>query len=152
MSRRQCKICNDVSHLGRVSASALRKDVNPDVCRATAADREGAARTALLENSSRGAAAGDCAYSSRVPGAGLAASVPYAYAAAVGAASKGCISVDPCRKKTVRFNRDHGGCALTKDSGIDTSSSATLNEDLCLKVYTPPPLLTCHTPPSSLVF
>lgn len=76
---------------------------------------------------------GDCAYSSRVPGAGLAASVPYAYAAAVGAASKGCISVDPCRKKTVRFNRDHGGCALTKDSGIDTSSSATLNEDLCLK-------------------
>lgn len=68
-------------------------------------------------------------------GACPAASVPYAYAA-VGASKGGCnsgISVDPCRKKTVRFNRDHGGCALTKDSGIDTSSSATLNEDLCLK-------------------
>ncbi|XP_077517799.1 rab3 interacting molecule isoform X1 [Amblyomma americanum] len=78
---------------------------------------------------------GDCAYPSRVPGSGLAASVPYAYGAA--APKGGCSGApaDPCRKKTVRFNRDHGGCrdALTKDSGIDTSSSATLNEDLCLK-------------------
>lgn len=83
---------------------------------------------------------GDCAYAPRVPPVGGgAASVPYAYATATTPKGGGCSaasgSADTCRKKTVRFNRDHGGCrdALTKDSGIDTSSSATLNEDLCLK-------------------
>ncbi|KAL3193215.1 hypothetical protein MRX96_017901 [Rhipicephalus microplus] len=68
-----------------------------------------------------------------LPSGGAVASAPYATATTPKGGGAG--SVDTCRKKTVRFNRDHGGCrdALTKDSGIDTSSSATLNEDLCLK-------------------
>ncbi|CAN8026953.1 unnamed protein product [Ixodes persulcatus] len=85
---------------------------------------------------------GDCAYPHAVAGGGALSGAAHSCAAVPSKA--GCLG-GPGHppftggKKTVRFNRDHGGCraplpdALTKDSGIDTSSSATLNEDLCLK-------------------
>ncbi|EEC01249.1 hypothetical protein IscW_ISCW000600 [Ixodes scapularis] len=85
---------------------------------------------------------GDCVYPHAVAGGGALSGAAHSCAAVPSKA--GCLG-GPGHppftggKKTVRFNRDHGGCrtplpdALTKDSGIDTSSSATLNEDLCLK-------------------